>query len=840
MPPALNLTPYHGLPVSAVLPDVVGAMSGGGSAVLVAPPGAGKTTLVPLALADAFTGRIIVAEPRRVAARAAARRMAAMLDSRVGEQVGFSVRGESRVGRQTRIEVVTTGILLRRMQRDPDLPGVGAVILDECHERHADTDLALAFLVDVHATLRSDLALLATSATIDADRLARCLGSGTAVPVISTPVALFPTDVVWAPPPVPTTPAYGLQVDPRLLDHVAATVRRALAEASGDVLVFLPGVWEINAVAARLSDLVGRVDVLALHGRQPSQVQDAALAPGVRRRVVLATSVAESSLTVPGVRIVVDAGLAREPRTDYARGLGSLVTVRESLATATQRAGRAGREGPGHVYRCWSQADHDRLPPHGQPEIAVADLTGFALELACWGHPDGAGLQLLDPPPAAAMQVARATLHGLGAVDADGRVTARGREISAVGAHPRLARALIDGARTIGPDRAAEVVAILAGDGPAGSDDDLAAVWRRLRANTDRGATGRWRDEVKRLAQTVVRAVVRPLIRTLPDDLAAGLIVGLAFPERIAKVRSADSKTYLMTGGTAAELRPGSTLPGAVWLAIATADRAPGAVSARIRLAAAIDEATAREAAAALRTDGDEVEWRDGDVIARRIERLGAITLSESRLTRPDPALVAAAVATGLRREGLRLLTWSKEATALRERMAFCRQVFGEPWPRVDDEGLLERVPDWLGPDLARARHRGDLARINVGTALRRLLDWRQAARFDEVAPERVTVPSGSHIRIDYGDPAAPVLAVRIQEAYGWPRAPTIADGRVTLVLHLLSPAGRPAAITSDLPSFWRNGYPQVRAELRGRYPRHAWPEDPTAAPPTRRLNPRT
>jgi ATP-dependent helicase HrpB len=826
----------HQLPVGAVLPEIIAALVGGGSAVLVAPPGAGKTTLVPLALADAFPGRIVVAEPRRVAARAAARRMAAMLGGRVGEQVGFSVRGESRVGRDTRVEVVTTGVLLRRMQRDPELPGVGAVVLDECHERHADTDLALAFLIDLRSALRPDLPLLATSATIDADRLAGCLGEGVPAPVISTPVATYPTEIVWAPPPAAVTPAYGLQVDPRLLDHVAATVRRAIAEAGGDVLVFLPGTWEINAVASRLSSLAPAIDVIALHGRQPAHVQDAALATGDRRRIVLATSVAESSLTVPGVRIVVDSGLAREPRTDHARGLGSLVTVRASKATATQRAGRAGREGPGHVYRCWSAADHDRRPEHGQPEIAIADLTGFALELACWGHPDGSGLRLLDPPPPAAMQVAVATLRDLGAVDEDGRVTARGRAISAVPAHPRLARALLDGAATVGPKRAAEIVAILAEDA-AGGSDDLVAVWRRLRDNADRGATARWREASERLTNDPSNG---PAPIRMTDDLAAGLIVGLAFPERLAKARSAGSRTYLMTRGTAADLDRGTALTGVEWLAIAVADRAPGAVNARIRLAVAIDEATARQAAAPMHAVGDEVEWRDDDVIARRVERLGAVVLAESRLTRPDPALVAEAVATGIRREGLNLLVWSAGAVALRRRLAFARHAYGDPWPEVDDAALLARVPDWLGPDLVRARHRADLARIDVISALRRLLDWRLVTRLDDVAPERVTVPSGSQVRIDYEDPAAPVLAVKIQEAYGWPNAPTIADGRITLVLHLLSPAGRPAAITSDLPSFWRNGYPQVRAELRGRYPRHAWPEDPTTAPATRRLNPRS
>ena len=838
MLPDLDLPTVARLPVRAVLGDVVAELGGGGCAVLVAPPGAGKTTLVPLALADAVRGRVVVAEPRRMAARAAARRMAALVGGRVGDLVGFSVRGETRVGPATRVEVVTTGILLRRLQRDPELAGTAVVMLDECHERHLDTDLALAFLVDVRSALRPDLALLAASATVDADRLASCLGGGAAVPVIASDGALFPTEVVWCPPSTPMRPTYGLQVDPRLLDHVAAIVGRALREADGDVLVFLPGVWEVNAVAGRLADRTCGVDVVALHGRQPARVQDAALSVGSRRRVVLATSVAQSSLTVPGVRVVVDAGLAREPRYDHARGLGALVTVRVSRADATQRAGRAGREGPGRVYRCWSAAEHDRLAEHAQPEVAVADLTGYALELACWGHPDGTGLALPDAPPAAAMQAARATLTGLGALDADGRAPPRGRAIAAVGAPPRLARALIDGAEVVGMDRAAQVVAVLADDGLAGAQDDLVAVWRRLRDGADHGATGRWRDEVRRLTSASPDLPQRPA-GELTDDLAAGLVVGLAFPERLAKVRSTGARTYLMTGGTAAELTRSSALSNCTWLAVAVADRAPGSAAARIRLAAAVDEATARQAAAPLLLDAPEVGWHDGDVLARRVLRLGAIVLSQERLADPDPSLVAAAIAAGLRAQGLSLLSWRGKATALRDRLAFCHLAFGAPWPAVDDESLLERLAQWLGPELSRARRRDDLTRIDVGAALRRLLGWREAARLDEVAPERLAVPSGSRILLDYTDHRAPVLAVKIQEAFGWSSAPTIADGRVTVVLHLLSPAGRPAAGTTDLPSFWRNGYPQVRGELRGRYPRHAWPEDPTTAPPARRPQPR-
>ena len=624
-------TPGTDLPVRSALPALADALSARGSAVLVAPPGTGKTTLVPLALAGALPGRIVVAEPRRVAARAAARRMAALLGESVGGRVGYSVRGDSRRSAATRIEVVTTGLLVRRLQADPELAGVDAVVLDECHERHLDTDLALAFCLDVRAALRPDLQLLAMSATAQAQRLAALLGGdGDPAPVVEATGALHEVDVVWAPPSTPVDPPHGLRVDPRLLTHVAATVRRALAEQTGDVLVFLPGAGEIGTVAGRLSGV--DADVLPLHGRLPAAAQDAALQAGPRRRVVLATALAESSLTVPGVRVVVDAGLSRVPRADLSRGLGSLVTVRASRAAVTQRAGRAGREGPGAVYRCWTAAEHDRLPAHDEPEVATADLTAFALELACWGAPGGRGLALLDPPPEASLAVAEQTLRGLGAVDDEGRATARGRALTAVGVHPRLARALLDGAPLVGRRRAAEVVALLSGDTSFRSDD-LGAAWRSLRDGADRGATARWREEVARLE----RAADDAAAPRLPDDTAAGLVVGLAHPERLARRRPGSTGTYLMAAGTGAELSPGTALTGAPWLAIAVADRSPGRRDARVRAAVAIDEATALEAGAALHLERDEVTWRDGDVAGARVERLGAIVLAERPLRRSGP-----------------------------------------------------------------------------------------------------------------------------------------------------------------------------------------------------------
>ncbi|UQU68500.1 ATP-dependent helicase HrpB [Couchioplanes caeruleus] len=811
------------LPVRTAVPDVTAALADRGAAVLVAPPGTGKTTVVPLTLADPGGGRVIVAEPRRVAARAAARRMAALLGEQVGARIGYTVRGDRKVSRDTRVEVVTTGVLVRRLQRDPELAGTATVILDECHERHLDSDLALAFLVEVRAALRPDLHVLATSATAEAQRLSEVLGDA---PVVAASAALHPVEVHWCPPPQPVAAPHGLRVDPRLLDHVAATTRRALADGDGDVLVFLPGAREISTVAGRLGGT--GVDVVTLHGRLSGSEQDAALRPGPARRIVLATAVAESSLTVPGVRAVVDAGLSRVPRMDHNRGLGALVTVPVSRAAAVQRAGRAGREAPGRVYRCWSQAQHDRLPAQPEPEVSAADLTSFALDLALWGHPDGSGLALPDAPPAGALQAATSTLRALGAIGTDGRVTPRGRLLADAGLHPRLARALLDGAPLVGGRRAAEIVALLDSDRLA---DDLIAAWRRARSGD-----GAWRTEVRRLQAVLDRARPEPSDRPITDDLAAGLVVGLAYPERVAKARRPGSPAYLMTGGTEAELTGGSALAGTTWLAVADADRAPGARSARIRSAAPLDEATAREAAATLAGTATEIGWIDGDVVARRVERLGAIVLAERRLDDPDPALVRVALREGLRREGLGLLTWTRTATEVRHRLAFAHAALGDPWPDVSDEALA--AADW--PHLGSARRRADLARIDVASALREVLPWQVAGRLDEVAPERLPVPSGSRIRVDYTDPAAPVLAVKLQETFGWQDTPKLADGRVPVVLHLLSPAGRPLAVTSDLASFWINVYPQVRAEMRGRYPRHPWPEDPLIAEPTKRTNRRS
>ncbi|MGA5816588.1 ATP-dependent helicase HrpB [Kitasatospora sp. NPDC094028] len=831
---------WRELPVRTALPALHDALDGHGAAVLAAPPGTGKTTLVPLALAGLLADgrparRVLVAEPRRLAVRAAARRMAWLLGSSVGREVGYTVRGDRKVGPSTVVEVVTTGVLLQRLQRDQELAGVDVVVLDECHERHLDADTALAFLLDVRAALRPELRLVCASATSDTAAWAELLDGA---PVVEAHGVSHSVETVWAPPPRAVRPAHGTRVDPALLDHVAAVVRRALGERDGDVLCFLPGVGEIARVAGQLAGLP--VDVLQLHGRAPQSVQDAALSPGEGRRVVLSTAVAESSLTVPGVRVVVDAGLAREPRTDHARGLSALVTVRASLAAARQRAGRAGREAPGTVYRCWHEAEDARAARFPTPEIALADLTSFALQAACWGDPDATGLALPDSPPAGAMAAARQTLQALGAVDADGRATPRGTRLARTGLHPRLGRALLDGAPAVGARRAAEVVALLSEEPPRALGDDLGAVWRTVRSAHDPYA-GRWRDEVRRLQ----RATSDEGASALPDAAAVGLVVALAFPERIARARvdklaPGERSPYLMTSGTAAELAPDTRLGNAPWLAVAVADRPAGSHSARVLHAAALDEDTARLAGAAMLTSRAEVHWdtRRGEVTARQVEALGAVELAEKPLNRPDAALVRTALLEGLTREGVStLLTFPSN---LRERLAFLHTALGTPWPDVSDTALLERADEWLEPELSRARRRSDLARIDTTAALQRLLPWAtgEAGRLDELAPERITVPSGSKIRIDYTT-ERPVLAVKLQELFGWTTTPSLAGGRVPLTIHMLSPAGRPAAVTGDLESFWRDGYRAVRADLRGRYPRHPWPEDPTTAEPTKRTNAR-
>lgn len=896
------------LPVVVGLPRLRELLAGAGAGaagpapavVVTAPPGTGKTTLVPPLVADVVARlppggagrprRVVVTQPRRVAARAAARRLAALLGEPVGRTVGYAVRGERVVGRATRIEIVTAGLLLRRLQDDPELSGAAAVVLDEVHERSLDSDLLMALLLDARGALREDLRLVAMSATADLTRLPDLLGTpGSPAPVLDVPSPLHPIAEHWAPPPSAVARLGPHGVPREFLAHVAATAERALDERPGDALVFLPGAREVDDVVARLRRaLPESVDVLPLHGRLPAAAQDAALAPSApgRRRVVVSTNVAESSLTVSGVRIVVDSTLTRRPRLDVARAMSGLVTVGVSRSAGIQRAGRAGREGPGAVHRCCTPADWARSPQAPSPEIASADLTRAALELAVWGAPDGAGLSWIEPPPEAAMRVARRTLAGLGLVE-DGAVTALGRAVAALPAEVREARALLVAARRIGIRRAAEAAALLTADlrAPAA---DLTALARRVREG---GTVGRaWRAEAKRLEaaasradSAVVTAVAPPAsaVATTPsasspspspsasttppsapasssavppsaptpvpagggDEMqiaglaqSVGVVSALARPEWIARRRGpapmpGRSATYATVGGTGVRLPPDSPLASSPWLAVADVDLTPGRGDALIRAAAPIDEELALDVAAPWLVREERTGWVDGRLRSERVRRLGAIELSVAPAGAPSPAAVADAVVAACREQGPGILPWENGAAGLRARLALLHRELGEPWPAMDDDSLLARAGDWLAPaveQLAARSRRFDLGALDLTTALRALLPWPQAARLDELVPERIEVPSGSRVRVEYDACGErPVLAVRVQECFGWEETPRVVDGRVPVLLHLLSPARRPVAVTDDLRSFWAGPYQQVRREMRGRYPKHAWPEDP-------------
>ena len=866
-----------GLTFAGSLGELAAALQGGGagaSAVVQAPPGTGKTTLVPPLLANVAAGnvtagggggrpRIVVTQPRRVAARSAARRLAALDGTRLGDRVGYTVRGERQTGPGTLIEFVTPGILLRRLLADPGLEGTDAVILDEVHERGLETDLLLGMLTEVRQ-LRGDLTLVAMSATLDAPRFAALLGGAMAgegvagnhdggpAPVIDCPSALFPLDVEWAPPATPRLDGRG--VTRAFLDHVADTAAagHAAALAAGrdlDALVFVPGAWEVSYVAARLRGR-SRAEVLELSGQAGPAEQDRAVSgrgPGEAARIIVSTALAESSLTVPGVRLVIDSGLSREPRRDANRGMSGLVTVSCSRASAEQRAGRAARQGPGTVIRCYDQRAFGAAPAHQTAEIAAADLTGAALVLACWGAPGGRGLALPDAPPQAAMDEAVEVLRELGAVTTDGHATALGKTLARVPTDPRLARALLDGAATVGHRTAAEAVALVSGDQRA-PGADLTRLVAALRTGGDPG-TRRWTEDVRRMEGIARRESSAPSAAagTVGAAEAVGFVVALAFPDRVARRVPGDGPDrYLLTSGTRAGLPVGSALSGQEWLAVAEVSRAQGrdaaGTGAVIRSAAPLTADTAAAAAQHLLGETLEAQFRQGRVTARRERRLGAILLSSTPV-RPSADEGREAVARALASEGLGTIGWSTAAEALRRRLALLHRELGAPWPDVSEPALLARLDDWLAPELAALAGGASTAGIDLAGPLSRLLPWPQAARLAELVPESLEVPSGSRIRIDYPaveDGGRPVVAVKLQECFGWAESPRLADGRVPVLFHLLSPARRPLAVTDDLASFWSGPYAQVRAEMRGRYPKHPWPEDPWTATATARTKPRS
>ena len=847
------------LPVTRALGDIAAATRPGGSAVITAPPGTGKTTLLPpavaVALAEAgMSGRVLVTQPRRVAARAAARRIARLLGEEVGGQVGYSVRGDSRVSERTRVEMVTPGVALRRLQRDPELPGVSALIVDEFHERDLDTDLALAFALDARAALRDDLFVALTSATLEVSRTVDFLraSTGEEPALVDIPGDIFPLELRYAPPPrgVEAVGAIGNErvgVRREYLAHVARTVEETVAATEGSVLVFLPGVGEIEAVRGNLR--LGDMPVLTLHGQLSAAEQDRALSPASGRRVILSTSIAESSLTVPGVSVVVDAGLAREPRFDAGRSLSSLVTVPAALARLEQRAGRAARTGPGIAVRVMDSVDVARRPAQSAPGIATQDLTDARLQVASWGTPVEE-LALLDAPPAGTWEAAGQRLSSLGAIDEAGAATALGRTLASLPLDPPLGRALLASSAILGASKAARFVALLSEDVRA-PGADLGALERRLgRGGASEAGVGK--AQAARVKETQAR--LERLAQHLPDSASEGaltsvvterqtgsrtredelaLTCALAYPEWIAR-RRPGSAAYILAGGVGAELPQGSPLEGQEWLAVASIDRAPASRHARILAAVPLSEEDALAAGAALLETRTQALIDKGALKATRTRTLGAIPLKSAPASSLSEEEATALVAEYLAARGLGDLGWGKEASSLRERMRVLHEVLGDPWPDVSDEALAGSAPQWLAPWAKRLAQGGSLSGVSMLDALRSMLPWPQAARLDELAPEKMPIPAGGTRPIDWSG-AHPVLTLRVQQAFGWTDTPRLVDGRVPLVLHLTDPAGRPAAVTSDLTSFWAGPYRDVRAQLRGRYPKHPWPEDPLHAEPTNR-----
>lgn len=771
-----------GLPVAASLPELSHALgnqtASRTTAVIQAPPGTGKTTLIPPALHNHTKGKILVTAPRRVAVRAAARRLR-HLDPQQARSVGFAVRGEYQRG--DAVEFVTPGVLLRRLLTDPGLEGISGVIIDEVHERQLDTDLTLGMLRELHElrnSLDSPFYLVAMSATLDAQRYSELLDNA---PIIATPAVTHPVDVLYRPGPQ----RLGVRgVEKQYLEHVARVAREGVEKHGESVLVFVPGVREVTAACELLDNAI------PLHGRLSAREQDAALTDHGTPRIVVSTSIAESSVTVPGVRVVVDSGLARQPQHDATRGISGLVTVGCARSSAEQRAGRAGREGPGIVYRCYTESEFAHMTPHATPEIFTTDLTQAALFMACWGSPD---LPLIDAPPPGPFQQAQATLQQLGAVDSSGTVTNFGRRLASIPCDPRLGRALL----LTGTRRAAGIVACLADD-PRG---DIA----RLTPN---------KAEAQRLHSLVTSSG--------SYDDSPGVVTGLAYPEFIAK--RVGENEFLLASGTRAVTRD-NTFAGSEWLAVASLSSAGERVY--IHAAAHLSEDEALSLIGVSETV--EASLVNGRIRGRKVRRAGKIELSSTPVAVP-PEQAAEALVAGL---DVSLFPWSQAATGLRNRLAFVRAQRGEPWPDVSDAALNSMLGDWLAPEIQDIAQGTPLSQVDMLPALRRLVPWPEAASFDEYAPSQLTVPSGRHVFVDYST-GRPVVSVKLQECFGLAESPTLCGQRV--LFHLLSPAGRPLAVTDDLASFWSGPYSQVRADMRGRYPKHPWPEDPWSAEATGRV----
>ncbi len=813
------------LPIDDALAALTEALRKREAAVLVAPPGAGKTTRVPLVLKDepwAKNGRIIVLEPRRLAARAAAERMAKTLGEAVGETVGLRVRFGSKVSKATRIEVVTEGIFTRMILDDPELSGVVAVLFDEFHERSLDADLGLAFARDAQQGLREDLKILVMSATLDGARVARLLGEA---PQVESLGRAFPVDTQYL----------GRDARAHVEPQVADAVMRALRAELGSLLVFLPGQAEIRRtemlVKERLlNQSIGQnTDVVALYGALDAQVQDRAIAPSPpgRRKVVLATSIAETSLTIEGVRVVIDSGLARVPRFEPGVGLTRLETVRVSRAAADQRRGRAGRTEPGVCYRLWSEPETASLEAFARPEILSADLSSFALDLAQWGVSDPATLAFLDPPPQAAYSEARKLLTELSALDADGRITDEGRSLRALPLPPRLARMVVDAARENAGELAANVAVLVTERGLGGNDVDVSHRVDQFRRDRSRRA-----DEARRMAK---RWADEAGNRGNDGEASVGALLSLAYPDRIAKNRGGGQGSFLLANGRGATLDPALSLAREPF--IVAAELSGTAAQARILLAAPISLAEIEQ------RFSDRIEQRDDVTVdpatlalrARKARRLGAIVFSEQIASAEASEENAIKLADAIAAAGLQRLPWSKHILQWRDRVTFLRKSEGNEWPDLSNDALTASVQEWLAPLFTDKTSLKELGADELSNAVMELLPWNMRRRLDAEAPTHFEAPTGTQAPIDYEAEAGPTIAIRVQELFGLSRHPTIAGGRVPLVIELLSPAHRPVQVTRDLPGFWQGSYASVRTEMRGRYPRHPWPDDPANALPTRR-----
>lgn len=834
------------LPIDAVLPELEAALADHPALVLQAPPGAGKTTRVPLALLQQpWLGEksILMLEPRRLAARGAATFMAQELGEEVGRRVGYRVRFDNKVSTATRIEVVTEGILTRRLQQDPELDGVGLVIFDEFHERNLHSDLALALCLDAQRGLREDLKILVMSATLDGDRVAALLDS----PLVRSEGRCFPVETRYLPR------------DPEgpLHEIAARAVLRALIESEGDILLFLPGAGEIRRTGERLHQGVekGAVELLPLYGDLPFEQQQRAILPGTtgRRKVVLATPIAETSLTIEGITTVIDSGWQRVPRFDPRSGLTRLETVRVSRASAEQRAGRAGRLGPGLCYRLWGEGTQRGLIPYNAPEILEADLMPLALELAQWGVDDPSTLTWLDPPPAAPLAQARELLQQLQALDDNGRITPLGRKMAALPLHPRLAHMLVQAGKRGSAALACDIAALLAERDPLRGITgerrcDFPLRLEALHAHRHDGNKGGRRfgaDPVACAAAERASRQWRHLLRVQADDTAVdeqevGLLLALAYPDRIARSRGSGEGRYLLSNGRGARLQS-ECAPAPEFIVAASLDGR--GEESRIFLAAPVSLASLEEAMSGRIAWQNVVAWDrvSETIITREERRLGALVLAQRPLQQPDPEAICAALLEGVRAMGLGCLPWSGEARQLQARILSLRQWLPEEgWPDLSDEALLATLGEWLAPYLGGMSRREHLARLKLADILRNTLEWEKQQRLEQAAPTHLQVPSGSRKRLSYDTEASPpVLAVKLQELFGLADTPTVAGGRVAVVLHLLSPAQRPLQVTQDLKSFWDNTYPEVKKEMKGRYPKHPWPDDPWIAVPTARAKPR-